>query len=210
MVAGNCNQPTTEMHKPRPWLRRLLRPFIGRRAFARDENGAVLVEFGILAVPFFTLIYAILETALVFFGGQILDSAVHDATRAIRTGQAQSPTPPATAWNLESFRSEVCDGLYGMFNCDQLRVKVQVLNDFTSAVLGDPIDPDCEVDQEDETECGWALLESYNAGVGSSVVLVQVHYKWPTLINLPYFDLATLAGGKRLMSAARVFKNEPF
>ena len=198
------------MRKRPTWLRRLIRPFIGRQGFSRDERGAVAVEFGILALPFFTLIYAILETSLVFFAGQILDSAVHDATRNIRTGQAQSPTPPATAWNIEDFRTEVCDGLYGMFNCDQLRVRVDVIDSFTAAALGNPIDPDCEADQEDETECGWAIQENYNAGVGSSVVLAQVHYKWPTLINLPYFDLATQAGGKRLMSAARVFRNEPF
>lgn len=198
------------MRKRQIWLRRLIAPFVGRKSFTRDERGAVVIEFGLLALPFFTLIYAILETSLVFFAGQILDGAVHDATRDIRTGQAQSPAPPTVAWNLEDFRSEVCGGLYGMFDCDQLRVKVQVIDSFTAATLGDPIDPDCEVDQDDDSECGWALLESYNAGVGSSVVLVQVHYKWPIIVDLPYFNLSTQAGGKRLLSAARVFRNEPF
>lgn len=194
----------------RPWLRRLLLPFTSGRSFSRDDRGAVAIEFAILALPFFTLIYAILETSLVFFAGQVLDSAVQDASRKIRTGQAQSPTPPAASWGIDDFRDEVCGALYGMFDCDQLRVNVQVVGSFTAATLVDPIDPECDVDDEDETECGWEIEEAYNAGVGSSVVLVQVHYKWPTIVNLPGFNLATQAGGKRLLSAARVFRNEPF
>jgi hypothetical protein len=89
-------------------------------------------------------------------------------------------------------------------------VRVEVLGNFTAASLGNPVDPDCDVDDEDESECGWAIQETFNAGAGSSVVLAQVHYKWPTIVNLPGLNLATQAGGKRLLSAARVFRNEPF
>lgn len=201
------------MRRRRPWFRRLINPFVGRRGFTRDETGAVAVEFGILALPFFTLIYAILETSLVFFAGQILDSAVHDATRKIRTGQAQSPAPPATAWDIEDFRTAVCGGLYGMFDCDQLRVRVEVVDNFTSAYISDPMQPDCEEDatEEELEECGdWAIQEAYDGGIGSDVILVRVLYLWPTIVNLPGLNLATEEGGKRLLSAARVFRNEPF
>src|SRR5690606_2566182 len=60
-----------------------------RRALGRDERGVTAVEFGLLALPFFTIIAAILQTSLVFLADQVLESAVHDAARAIRTGQAQ-------------------------------------------------------------------------------------------------------------------------
>jgi hypothetical protein len=63
--------------------RRLLR-------FRRDERGATVIEFGLVALPFFGLLFAIIETALVFFAGQALETAVSNAARLIRTGQAQS------------------------------------------------------------------------------------------------------------------------
>lgn len=186
--------------------RRILRPFIGRRGLARDEKGAVAIEFAILALPFFTLIFAILETSIVFLAGQILDSAVQDAARQIRTGQAQG-----AGWNTDTFRQKVCDGLYGMFDCSaaKLKVRVSVVSSFSSATLTPPIDPDCSA-TSDEDECDWTIAQAFDGGLGSQVVLVQAYYKWPTIVNLPGFNLETQAGGTRLLSAIRVFVNEPF
>jgi len=179
---------------------------IGPRGLLRDERGAVAAEFSILALPFFTVIYAILETSIVFLAGQILDSAVQDASRKIRTGQAMT-----ASWNVDSFRTAVCDGLYGMFDCSasKLKVKVSVVSSFATATVTNPIDPDCTT-TGDPADCDWVLAPSYDAGTGSSIVLVQVYYKWPTIMNLPGFNLATQAGGTRLLSAVRVFRNEPF
>ena len=39
-------------------------------SFARRQEGAAAVEFAFVALPFFALLFAILETALVFFAGQ--------------------------------------------------------------------------------------------------------------------------------------------
>lgn len=185
---------------------KLFRPLIGRRGFARDERGATAIEFAILALPFFTLIYAILETAIVFLAGQMLDSAVQDASRQIRTGQAQS-----ASWNVDSFRAEVCKGLYGMFDCsaDKLKVRVSVVASFSSASIAPPIGAECTVTSPPE-KCDWTIIQGFNGGLGSQVVLVQAYYKWPTLVNLPGFNLATQAGNTRLLSAIRVFTNEPF
>ncbi len=58
--------------------------------FRRDEKGVTAVEFGLLSLPFFAIIGAILETSLIFMASQILDSAVNDSARLIRTGQAQA------------------------------------------------------------------------------------------------------------------------
>ena len=61
------------------------------RAFARREDGAAAVEFAIVVAPFLAMLFAILETALVFFAGQTLETAVSDSARLILTGQAQTP-----------------------------------------------------------------------------------------------------------------------
>lgn len=178
------------------------------QAFGRDERGVTVIEFAFLAIPFFTLIAAILETSLIFLGGQILDSAVQDSARLIRTGQAQTRTP---AYSADDFRAAICAGLYGMFDCaagsDKLRVNVTVLADFGAAAIPYPlkIGEDCKPD-----DCDWTLADTYAPGKGGQVVLVRAYYKWPTIVNLPGFNFQTLPDGSRLIGASRVFRNEPF
>jgi Flp pilus assembly protein TadG len=184
--------------------------FLGRevRRFAREERGATAAEFGLLALPFFALIYAILETSIVFLAGQILDSAVQDASRRLRTGEAQTNT-----WNADRFREEVCKGLYGMFDCsagsNRLRIRVSVVGSFGTATVLPAVGPDCATSGKPE-DCEWTIVEDYSPGTGSEIVLVQAHYKWPTLVNIGGFNLATQADNSRLLSAVRVFLNEPF
>lgn len=191
-------------------LRRLLSPMLGRRGFVREDKGAVLLEFAILAFPFFTLIFAILETAMYFLAGQILDAAVQDATRKIRTGQAQS----TAGYNASSFRTAICDELWNMFDCStgadaKLKIKVEVVPTFGDVTISDPIDPACKT-STDPDDCDYTLAESYDPGIGSDIVLVRAYYKWPVIITLPYFNMETQAGGTRMLSAVRVFRNEPF
>ena len=168
----------------------------------RDDSAATAIEFGILALPFFTIIFAIIETAMVFFAGQILDSAVNDSARRIRTREAQ------TAGETEAdYRAAICEGLYGLFDCDdndKLRIKVSVVTSFTGANPTPPIT--CNADN---TSCAWSLAQSYNPGVASSVVMVEAYYKWATIVSLPWFDLTQLPDGTRLLAAVRVFRNEP-
>ncbi len=197
------------MSKRSQWLRKLLSPAIRRgRAFGRDEAGVTAIEFGLLALPFFTIVTAILETSLIFLAGQILDSAVQDSARLIRTGQAQSDTP---AYTPADFRAAICGGLYEMFDCDagddKLRVSVTVIDDFASASIAYPLKTgeDC-----DEEECDWTLADDYVPGGSGEVVLVQAFYKWPTIVRLPGFNFQSLPDGTRLLGASRVFRNEPF
>lgn len=212
------------MRKNASLIKRLMSPLVRGRRFARDEDGAVAVEFGLLALPFFTLIYAILETALVFFAGQVFDSALQDASRKIRTGQAQTASDETPAWDLNRFRQEICSGLYGLFDCSsgadsRMLIRVTIVDAFSGAQVVNPVGDACllgdevEEDEEEEEEgdpCGWAVEEAFVPGVGSQIVIVQAFYKWPTIINMPGFNLATQVGGNRLLTAARVFRNEPF
>lgn len=194
------------MRRRRSWIKDIWLRASGRGcALARSESAATAVEFGILALPFFTLIFAILETATVFFAGQILDSAVNDSSRLIRTGQAQT-----AGYTVDDYRAAICQGLYGLFDCNdhsKLRIKVTEISDFASAAPTAPIAPSCYTSG---TGCDLTIAETYQPGVGSSVVLVEAYYKWPTVVNLPLFNFATMQDGTRLLAAVRVFRNEPF
>lgn len=194
------------------WTKRLLAPVIHRgRAFGRQDDGAVAVEFALLALPFFTIIFAILETAMVFFAQQILDSAVQDTGRFIQTGQAQAIS---ANWDLQDFRDAMCPKLYGMFDCNddnKLRIIIKPVTSFDTAstLIEPPIEDTCEPGAP-VTDCDWDVSSSYDDGTRNQVMLVQAYYKWPIIVNLPWFNLATQAGDTRLLSAVRVFRNEPF
>ena len=203
------------MTKQRSLVRRLLLPAIRRgTGLARDEKGAVAIEFAILAPFFFAIVLAIIETSMTFFAQQVLESALQDTTRLIRTGQSQS------GWNTDQFRRELCARSFGFFACsatdastDRLRVKVTPIGAFGAAAnqIQRPVGANCSLASTNPAvDCNWSLAESFDDGTGSSVIIAQAYYKWPTLFNVPWFNLADQAGNNRLLSAVRVFKNEPF
>ena len=176
-----------------------------QRSFARDERGVTAVEFGLLALPFFAILGAILETSLVFLSGQVLDSAVYDVGRLIRTGQAQYAN-----MTIDDFRSEVCVRTHGLLpNCDDgLHVEVQVINTFGELAITPPVDWHCDAALAGCNE--WTRAQSYTPGHGGDIVVVQVYYKLPTIVPFDGLGLNSLPDGRRLMGAATVFRNEPF
>ena len=86
------------------------------RRFARQQSGSAAVEFGLIALPFFALLFAILETAIIFFAGQALETAVVDSGRLIMTGQAQ-----LKGWDQGAFKNAVCAKIYGLFDRSEER-----------------------------------------------------------------------------------------
>ena len=169
------------------------------RRFMRDEGGVTAIEFGVLAFPFFGIVGAILQTSLIFLASQVLESAVHDASRTIRTGQVQ-----AAGTTLEQFRTDVCGRLYGMSDCDGLHVRANVVTNFQSATVVPPIEQPCTA------PCDWTETESFTPGIGKSVVLVQVYYRYPVFVQLGPLGLSNMGDGRRLMGSVAVFQNEPF
>jgi Flp pilus assembly protein TadG len=182
------------------WKRALRARFMAGRSFVRDERAVTAIEFGLLGVPFFAIVGAIMETSLVFLSGQILDSAVQDASRLVRTGQANS-----AGYNAVTFKKAVCDGLYGLFDCTALKLHTSVVSTFGNANLtSNPLDP-----KTGDWAPDW-LNDTYNGGGNASVIMVEAYYKWPVIVSLGGFNLQNTPDGKRLISAVRVFRNEPF
>jgi Flp pilus assembly protein TadG len=62
------------------------------RRFRRNRSGSAAVEFALVAPMFFALIFAIIETGMVFFAGQVLETAVQDGGRLIYTSQSLTQT----------------------------------------------------------------------------------------------------------------------
>jgi len=58
--------------------------------FIRQRDGATTVEFALVVVPFLAVLFAIIQSAMVFFASQALRTAASYGGRLIMTGQAQA------------------------------------------------------------------------------------------------------------------------
>ena len=98
--------------------------------FKRDENGAALVEFGLLAWPFFALLLGIVEVSLMLLHTSTLETAVNNVARDIRVGIAANQSNEAAYID-----AELCNSLLLRSDCNELFVEVRNLgNDFTTSI----------------------------------------------------------------------------
>jgi Flp pilus assembly protein TadG len=165
------------------------------RRLASQEDGSAAVEFGLVAMPFLALVFAIIETALVFFATQVLETAASDSARLIMTGQAQTQ-----GLSKDTFKAQVCSKIYGLFDCQGgVHVDVQTFASFGGVNLQSPLD-------------GSGALDTgsfkYAPGGPGDIVVVRLAYQWPVFVSM--LGLSNMAGKNRLMMATAAFRNEPY
>lgn len=202
--------PKTMRNKIASRAFRLLPSRIARR-FVRRQDGAAAVEFAFIAAPFLALLFAILETALVFFAGQTLEAATADASRLILTGQAQTTNfktglADANGFSKADFKDAICQRIIAMFDCNgSIYVNVQSYNTFDAI---DTSPPPLKTDGSfDASKMG------YSPGGPGAIVIVQVFYQWPiyaSVLDMLSQGQAPGIGANRLLMATAVFRNEPF
>jgi Flp pilus assembly protein TadG len=165
------------------------------RRLARQEDGTAAVEFGLVAMPFLALVFAIIETALVFFATQVLESAASDSARLIMTGQAQMQ-----GLSKDTFKSQVCSKIYGLIDCPGgVHVDVQTFTSFGGVSLQTPVDSGGNLDTS-----GF----KYTPGGPGDIVVVRLAYQWPVFVSM--LGLSNMANNHRLMMATAAFRNEPY
>src|SRR6266403_5535310 len=166
------------------------------RRFRRNRRGSAAVEFALVAPVFFALLFAIIETALVFFAGKVLETVTQDSARMIMTGQAQN-----AAFSQAQFKSNVCSRISVLFDCTNgIYVDVQSYTAFSSVAITDPID----------AGKNFVPNMNYNPGGPGDIVVVRLFYQWPLFVTGLGYNIADLSGSKRLLSATAAFRNEPY
>ncbi|MGB6540804.1 MAG: TadE/TadG family type IV pilus assembly protein [Xanthobacteraceae bacterium] len=164
------------------------------RRFIRQNRATTSVEFALLATPFLALTLGIIQTAIVFFAGQTLETAAASAGRLIMTGQAQTQ-----GWSAAQFKQQVCNQVQGMFNCGNgLYIDVETYSSFASVNLALPVS---------NGTLNTANM-GYNPGAPGEVVVVRLYYQYPVYFNV--IGLNNLNGGLNLLAATAVFQNEPY
>jgi Flp pilus assembly protein TadG len=170
---------------------------IAARRLLREQSGAAAVEFAMVAAPFLALVFAILETAIVFFAGQTLESAAADSARLIMTGQAQNQS-----FDQAKFKQAVCARIKALFDCNGgLYVDVKNYPSFASINVAKPIDGSGNFQT-----AGFG----YQPGGPGDIVVVRLMYQWPVYVSLLGLNLSDTSGSKRLLMSTVAFRNEPY
>jgi Flp pilus assembly protein TadG len=164
------------------------------RRFGRSRKGSTAVEFALVAPVFFGLLFAILETGIIFFADQYLETLTQDGARMILTGQAQNGN-----YTQAQFQTYICSQVAALFNCNNIYVNVQSFTSFQTLSASCPISNGTFVNSM-----------QYNPGGPGSVVIVQLFYQWPQIVTGLGYNITNLNGGYRLLCATAAFRNEPY
>jgi len=170
-----------------------------RRGFLRSllhaSDGSAAVEFGMVALPFILMVFAILELGIVFVTDSVLENATIETGRLVRTGQASAQSMTAA-----TFKTSLC-GRMSIFSADcasRATVDVRVIPQFATT----PPDP-----MSGGTFNNGVL--TYSNGVPGDLILVRVWYRQPLLTTFLAQGLSRMNDGAAMLTATTAFRNEP-
>lgn len=167
-----------------------------RRVF-RDRRGAATLEFALCAAGFFALLIATLQTAIVFFVQQSVQTAAETVARRVLTGQIPAGTTQA------QFRSQACQQLPAFLKCASLYADVRKVADLGSAgAVGTAVRFDVAGRVTDTTR--------FEPGGAGDIVVLRLIYDWPIGTGPLGVDLRNQPDGSRTIVGTMVFKSEPF
>ncbi len=140
------------------------------------------------------MLFAIIEVSLVYFRAIVVEGAVREATRLIRTGQAQGSGDAASL-----FETTMCDNLLDVVSCGDLAVSVDAASDFLNLTVQPLFD-----------ENGEPINQGFQPGTGSETVIARVGFAWTFLT--PLVGELLVADGTNVIriTSTTVFRNEPF
>src|SRR5579871_1804788 len=166
------------------------------RDFGGNRKGNAAVQFAMVAVPFFMMLFAIIETGLVFFAQQALETATQDTARLLLTGQAQSAN-----YSQSQFKTALCNNLASFFDCTNgIYINVTNYANFGAVAPSTPIDG----------SGNFVNSFSYSPGGSGVITLVQTYYMWPLFVTGLGYNIANVNGHYRLLAATAAFRNEPY
>ena len=168
------------------------------RRFRRSRRGSTAVEFALVAPVFFALLFAIIETAMVFFASQVLETITSDSARLIMTGQAQT-----AAMDQATFKNVVCAHIPALFTCGNFKIDVETYASFSAANASAPT---LTFNANGSVANTW----QFAPGGPNDIVVVRAMYQWPVFLGPLGLNLSNLSNGNRLLVGTSVFKNEPY
>lgn len=164
------------------------------RRFAKDSNGAVALEFVILAPLFLMTLFAIFECSILLGAQQVLSNATEDIGRQIRVGDIRPEH--LTETTLDEM---LCDRMPALFpsGCPGLMVDVRNFNTLEEAA--------------NEFDKG-IVPATFKVDIGPALSnnVMRVFYRWPAILTIFTDSVVDPATGYRLLFATTTWQSEPF
>lgn len=179
-----------------PALFRRVQERAARSAFRSRTDGTVALEFSIIAVPFFAILFATLELALLAFSQQSLDFAVAEGSRQVMTGQAKN-----NGLDAAKFKQEICSRIGGMIDCNaDLKVDIKTYTSMNTQ-------PKVKITSGaiDTSDFG------FDIGNASDIVIIKAVVRYPVFNTLLGGTLPKqLLDGSTVIMSTYSFRNEPY
>jgi Flp pilus assembly protein TadG len=152
------------------------------KRFRRSRDGSAAIEFAILAIPYFLIIFAILETFIAFIAEQVVTSAVDTLGRDIRTGNITYSQNKSTDKTEAQFRQLFCNEISFLLRCDAAevatpdRLYLDVRSFATFAAIPTTV----------TTASGSLDISSFAFAPGGAgtINMVRAYYYWPVTVDL--------------------------
>lgn len=194
---------------PRPSTARFRDLVALARSFRRNARGAAAVEFALVALPFISLIAAIVQNCLVVWTAQTLDESLQKAVRTLYTGGFQTANGSQTnATNLTKLKESICGTsaarVVQVFSCSNLKLDVFVSPNFAGAASLVPV----ALNSQTRT---WATNfgTRYSCAPPGSIAVVTAAIKYPVFFSFLNVGTPTFSDGSRLIQSTAVFRAEP-
>lgn len=188
------------------------------REFVRSRDGAAAIEFALLAIPYFLIVFAIIETFVAFTAEQVVSNAVDTLARQIRTGQITADPNKTSYTTSQQFRQAFCNEIAVLITCSSSEVQtpanlyldVESYSSFASMPTTIPrkssTDPYSDLDTTGFT---------FTPGGAKSMNMVRAYYRWQIITDLlrPYLTNVRPTDGSAsiyLIVATAAFQNENY
>jgi Flp pilus assembly protein TadG len=180
---------------------------------AKSEDGVTALEFAIVSIPFFMLIFGILGLCLYFFTVFSMEQAVLTASREIRTGAMQQGTGSYAGLNSaqqirDKFREQVCkhSPAYIKAKCTE-KVRVMVQSNGSFQTLQEPNCKNGSGNMVSDAEAG----TKFAAGGTSDVVFATACVSYDLWKFIPFLrDNSAFTDAASLIQASTTFRTEPY
>ena len=189
------------------------------RRLIRSSDGAAAIEFALLAIPYFLILFAILETFVAFTAEQLITGAVDTLGRELRTGQITYNLGRSTDMTEAQFRQAFCNEVAILITCSaseittptNLYIDAQSYSSFSAMPTAIPRLSASDL-YSDLNTSGM----KFAPGGQSSINMLRVFYRWQIITDIvrPYLTNIRPADGSMpttyLIVATAPFQNEKY
>lgn len=185
------------------------------RRMRSDERGVVAIEFAHVFGPFLMLLFGVIAVSLFFFTETVLEQALANSVRQVRTGQSR--TLPGGELKVGALRQAICNAASGMLDCSKLNLHIQSAKDWSSlkprvnCIANKKLAASSFSAGDTVGLLADADLVSKGAGGRTSAVVITACYSWGLWVTIPYVDVGNIDDGKAIViQSVRAFESEPY